>query len=65
MAHHADEVGTYMKTERIYKQRQAERLGKIQHLWGCREMQTTCHDADEEDKCHTKGYSSDVDLAEG
>ena len=65
MTHHADKVGTYMKAERIYKQRQAERLGKIQHLWGCREMQTTCHDADEEDKCHTKGYSSDVDLAEG
>ena len=28
-------------------------------------MQTTGNDADEEDKCHTKGYSSDVDLAEG
>ena len=65
LAHHADEVGAHVQSQGIDEERQAERLGEIEHLRVGREVKATSHNTDEKHECHTKRYSLDVHLAEG
>ena len=57
MAHQSEEVRPHIQAERVDKQRQAERLGKVEHSVVGTQVEVAGKDADEEYEGDAKRYS--------